>query len=102
MLKDYAKWLKLFNTCALSRHAQSMQSIFDKQLKILEGRLFMQHEVIRPEISLALAAQLDNGMCLLLCTKCREHIGARSALPCIISPCYRLSPSPAPIKSLAT
>ena len=37
------------------------------------GRLFMQHEVLRPETSLALPAQLDNGVCLLLCMKCREH-----------------------------
>lgn len=43
-------------------------------VKIPGGRLVMQHEVIRPETRLALPTQLDNGMGLLLCTKCREHI----------------------------
>ncbi len=61
-----------------------MQSILNKQLQckcsvsLLDtypgGRLFLQHEVIRSETRLALPTQLDSGMCLLLCTKCREHI----------------------------
>lgn len=45
------------------------------QIIIMIGsRLFMQHGVNIPETSWALPAQLNNGMCLLLCTRCREHI----------------------------
>jgi hypothetical protein len=106
---------------ALSRRAQSMQSVFDKQLQckcslsLLDTQnnykqaVPMQHEVIGPGRNLAVPAQLDNGLHMDVPATVyevqRAHCSSLlTGLPCHApsNPCYWLLPSPAPKTFLLT